>query len=149
MKTGEAIHTGMRVWDREGRIWKVLSIIVEANAKHTVLLEASVGPLMMATSVPWDNFAKEFHCRRTVWEHCEKLDLAEPVYEGPATGYHCVRVSIYEGGTTRIPKRSRRAQEAVWAELEEVRRNAAGSYSEWYEHAKPEGAWALVLDPLF
>lgn len=147
MKTGEAIHTGMRVWDREGRIWKVLSIITGRN--HAVLLEAAIsGPLMMATEVPFDTFVKDYYRRRTGLEHSEKLDLEAPVYEGPAKGYHFIRVNYERDGTTRIPDRVRRSKEAIRAELE-AKRPEVGSYAEWYERAKPEGAWALILDPPF
>jgi hypothetical protein len=154
MKPGEHIHTGMRVWDREDRIWIVESVLSEVGKlgvpdfQHSVILKADVlGDLVMFTQVAWETFVKDYYHRRTGLEHSEGLELEEPIYEGPAIGYHCIKLGHDEQSVIRIPERVRRAKEVVRAEVEATRYKA-GSYAEWYERAKPTGAWKLVLDPI-
>ena len=169
MKPGESLHTGLHVWDKEGRVWKVKSVIIGAGKlrenneldfefKHTVVLVMGNDILMAKIEVPFDEFVKEYHHRRTGWEHVERLDLEEPVsWAGPIKGYHCIKTTT----VTRIPDRVGQP-DAAWAELQARRAEAtreSSGFSEWYEWRaseapspkhrirEPEGAWALVLEP--
>ena len=165
MKPGEPIHTGMYVW-HETEVSRVVSVYITtgevqqngtvSDPETFVRLELvddegcrneECYPICAQYDVRLDKFLRSYHRRPTGWDRIERLNFEVPVYEGPIQGYDCIRIGDGTGELVRIPDRPGRTRDQMRAVRDEVITRGYGSFAEWYEHIKPEGAWKLVLDP--